>query len=88
MGEWISWCRKRRIRNNENYFKSAYWIWAAFFEPFEANDDAYISTSVENETSSLVTWGFSGKMGLPNESHVIGYGYGTNAREQSSNWIK
>lgn len=36
-----------------------------FIEPFEATDDAFISTESIGENKTKVTWGFDGKIGYP-----------------------
>lgn len=36
-----------------------------FKEPFEATDNAYISTKSVNDNQTKVTWGFEGKMNYP-----------------------
>ncbi len=36
-----------------------------FFEPFEATDQAYLTTEALNSNQTLVKWGFSGKFDYP-----------------------
>jgi hypothetical protein len=36
-----------------------------FIEPFEANDNAYMTTESVNENQTKVKWGFNGKMNYP-----------------------
>lgn len=36
-----------------------------FFEPFEANDNAYMITEAIDTTATIVKWGFDGKMDYP-----------------------
>ncbi len=36
-----------------------------FFEPFEAKDKAYMITESASETTTVVKWGFNGKMDYP-----------------------
>jgi uncharacterized protein YndB with AHSA1/START domain len=36
-----------------------------FFEPFEATDQAYLTTEALNNNQTLVKWGFSGKFDYP-----------------------
>jgi hypothetical protein len=36
-----------------------------FFEPFETTDNAYMTTAAVNDSTTMVKWGFNGKMKYP-----------------------
>lgn len=36
-----------------------------FFEPFETTDNAYMTTEAVNDSTTMVKWGFNGKMKYP-----------------------